>query len=98
MKTRYRIIRRGSRGKMFYCVDSKTNKRTSLSTSDEEAARQVVEAKNQAERQPVLNLQIAKAYLAGSDSGLKKRTWGEAIETLTSMKQGANQERWRRVA
>jgi integrase len=98
MKTRYRLIRRGCRGDTFYSVDSKTGNRTSLSTSDEEAARQVVEAKNQAERQPVLNLQIAKAYLAGTDNGLNKRTWREAIETLTSMKQGANQERWRRVA
>ena len=59
MKTRYRITRRGSRGDTLYCVDSTTGKRTSLQTADEEAARQIVEAKNQAERQPVLNWQIA---------------------------------------
>src|SRR6202142_1789198 len=98
MKRHYRLIRRGSRGDTFYCVDSKTSKRTSLNTADEGSAKQIVEAKNQAERQPVLNLQIAKAYLAGTDNGLNKRTWRNAIETLTSMKQGANQERWRRVA
>jgi hypothetical protein len=98
MKTRYRLTRRGSRGDTLYCVDSKTSARTSLHTADEDAARQIVEAKNQAERQPILNLQIAKAYLAGTDNGLTKRTWRDAIETLTSMKQGANQERWRRVA
>ena len=33
----------------------------------------VVEAKNQATRQPRLNLQIAKAYLAGADQGINKR-------------------------
>jgi integrase len=48
-------------------------------------------------RQPVLNLQIAKAYLAGTDNGITTRTWQHAIEALTSTKQGANCERWLRV-
>jgi integrase len=98
MKTRYRLTRRGSRGDTLYCVDNKSGKRTSLNRSDATAARQIVEAKNQAEYQPVLNLQIAKAYLAGADSGFKRRTWMEAMESLTAMKQGANQKRWRTVA
>jgi hypothetical protein len=33
MKTRYRLIRRGTRGGMFYCVDTKTGKRTSFQTA-----------------------------------------------------------------
>ena len=68
METRYRLIRRGVRGGTFYCVDTKTGKRTSLRTGNEDEARQIIHAKNQALRQPVLNLQIAKAYLAGADS------------------------------
>lgn len=98
MKIRYRLTRRGSRGDTFYCVDTKTGKRNSLHTTSAEAARQIVDAKNQAERQPVLNLQIAKAHLAGTDNGITTRTWRNAIETLTNAKQGANQERWRRAA
>src|SRR5207245_2115068 len=98
MKTRYRLIRRGVRGGAFYCVDNNTGKRTSLRTGSEDEARQIIEAKNQAERQPVLNLQIAKAYLAGSDNGIATRTWQNAIETLTSTKQEANQNRWRTAA
>ncbi len=97
MKTRFRLIRRGVRGGAFYCVDTQTGKRTSLRGANEAEARQILEAKNQAERQPVLNLQIAKAYLAGSDSGLTKRTWKEAIEALTETKLAANRERWERV-
>ncbi len=97
MKTRYRLIRRGVRGGGFYCVDSMTGKRTSLRTGSKDEARQIVEAKNQAERQPVLNLQIAKAYLAGTDNGIATRTWQHAIEALTNTKQGANRERWLRV-
>jgi integrase len=79
-------------------VDTHTSKRTSLHTSDKDAARQIVAAKNQAERQPILNLQIAKAYLAGTDNGITTRTWRDAIESLTASKGGANRERWQRAA
>jgi hypothetical protein len=98
MKTRYRLTRRGIRDDRFYCVDTTTSKRTSLRTTNEDEARQIVEAKNQSERQPMLNLQIAKAYLAGSDNGIATRTWQNAIEVLSNSKQGANQERWRTAA
>jgi integrase len=98
MKTRYRLTRRGIRGDKFYCVDKTTGKRTSLGTPNEDEARQIVEAKNNSERQPVLNLQIAKAYLAGTDNGIATRTWQQAIESLTNTKQGANQHRWRTAA
>jgi hypothetical protein len=74
MKSRYRMIRRGERGG-FYCIDAHSGKRTSLQTSDEDSARQIIDAKNQAEPQPSLNLQIAKAYLAGTDAGIATRTW-----------------------
>ena len=80
MKTRYRLTRRGNRGDGFHCVATFARKRTSLHTTDEEEARQIVEAKNQSKRQPVLNLQIAKAYLAGADNGITTRTWQNAIE------------------
>ena len=98
MKTRYRLMRRGIRNNAFYCVDTNTGKRTSLRTASEEDARQIVEAKNQAERQPVLNLQIAKAYLAGTDNGITTRTWQNALDALSNTKQGANQRRWQTVA
>ncbi|MBI4661544.1 MAG: hypothetical protein HY735_22200 [Verrucomicrobia bacterium] len=97
MKTRYRLIRRGIRNGAFYCVDTNTGKRTSLGTSNEDEAQQIIQAKNQSLRQPVLNLQIAKAYLAGSDNGINTRTWQQAIEALINTKQDANKERWMRV-
>lgn len=97
MKPRYRLICRGNRLAAYYLVDTRTGKRTSLHTSDKDAAKQIVEAKNQAERQPLLNLQIAKAYLSGTDNGVQTRTWRDAIDALTQMKQGANQHRWKTV-
>src|SRR2546425_549301 len=98
MKTRFRLIRRGIRGGAFYCVDTQTGKRTSLKTTDEESAQEIIAAKNQAERQPAINLQIAKAYLAGTDAGITTRTWQSAIDALTATKLGANQHRWKVAA
>jgi len=98
MKTRYRLICRGIRGGLYYCVDTTTGKRTSLGTTNEDEARQLIEAKNNAQRQPVLNLQIAKAYLAGTDNGIATRTWREALDSLINTKLDANQQRWRTVA
>jgi hypothetical protein len=98
MKTRFRLIRRGIRGGAFYCVDTTTGKRTSLRTDSRDEARQIIESKNQAERQPVLNLQIAKAYLAGTDNGIATRTWQTAIDSLINTKLGSNQHRWQTAA
>jgi integrase len=98
MRTRYRLIRRGIRGDRFYCVDKTTGKRTSLQTANEDEARQIVEAKNNSERQPVLNLQIAKAYLIGTDNGMTTRTWQRALEALANTKQAENQKRWKTAA
>src|ERR1700760_3399522 len=98
MSTRYRLIQRAHRGGMFYCVDKTTGKRTSLKTTDADEAQQIIAAKNQAERQPVLNLQIAKAYLAGSDNGVATRTWQNAIDAMIASKLAANQQRWKTAA
>jgi integrase len=97
MKARYRLVTRGCRGGIYYCFDKETSRRESLHTTNEDEARQIVEAKNNAQRQPVLNLQIAKAYLAGSDSGINTRTWQHALDALIQNKHGANQERWQRA-
>ena len=98
MNIRFRLTFRGCRGGMFYCVDKTTGRRTSLQTTNQDEARQIVEAKNQAERQPGLNLQIAKAYLAGTDNGIATRTWQSALDALITTKLGANQDRWKTVA
>lgn len=90
------MIHRGERGGQFYCVDSETGQRFSLKTKDRDAAEQIVLAKNQALWQPALNLQIAKAYLAGTDNGVSTRTWRNAIDAVTETKLGANKERWQR--
>lgn len=74
MKSRYRIIRRGLRRGAYYCVDTRTGQRTSLGTADEGRGAPDLHAKNQAERQPLLNLELACAYLSGSDPATVRRT------------------------
>src|SRR5258707_11183012 len=98
MKSHFRLIHRGERGATFYCVDSETGQRYSLKTKDRDTAEQIVLAKNQSLRQPVLNLQIAKAYLSGTDSGVATRTWHEALNALVETKHGPTKERWVRAA
>lgn len=98
MKLRFRLIRRNIRGGKFYSVDTLTGKRTSLGTQNEDEATQLVQAKNQALRQPVLNLHIAKAYLAGSDSGIATRKWQNAFDAIIDTKQGETRARWQRAA
>src|SRR6185436_2578580 len=70
MKNRYRLYRRRMGG-VFYVHDSETGKQESLGTRDRREAATLLNARNEAVRQPQLNLQIAKAYLAGTDFRLR---------------------------
>jgi integrase len=97
MQTRFRLVCRGNRGNTFYCVDKQSGKRSSLGKISLAEARQIVHARNEAERQPLLNLQLARAYLAGTDPAVTSRTWRDAILALIETKRAANQIRWRSV-
>ena len=94
MNTRYRLVHRGIRGGMYYCFDKVTGKRASLNTTNEDAARQIIEAKNQAVRQPTINLQIAQAYLQHGDPVMAKRTWQDVMDAMAPLKTGPTQRRW----
>jgi len=55
MKTKYTMFRRGG---VFYAQDSATGKQTSLRTKDETEATSLLNTRNEAQRQPVLNLHL----------------------------------------
>ncbi|HEY4417690.1 MAG TPA: hypothetical protein VGO57_18505 [Verrucomicrobiae bacterium] len=76
MKTKYTLFRRGE---MFYMQDSATGKQTSLRTKDETEAKSLLNARTEAECQPVLNLHFARACLTASDLAFVERTWQGAI-------------------
>src|SRR5947208_4302787 len=97
MKNRFRLYRRRMGG-VFYVHDSETGKQDSLGTRDRAEAKTLLNARNESVRQPQLNLQIAKAYLAGTDSGVSTRTWQNALDAVVATKSGSTQDRWRRAA
>ena len=97
MKRRFIIYRR-KLGGAFYIEDTKTRKQESLGTKDRSEATTLLNARNEATRQPQLNLQIAKAYLAGTDSGVSTRTWQNAFDAIIEHKRKTTKERWERGA
>ena len=55
------------RGSVFYAEETATGKQISLRTKDEEEALTLLNTKNEATRQPAMNLQIAQVYLQHAD-------------------------------
>ena len=78
---------------MFYVEDTETRKQESLGTRDRAEAMSLLNARNESVRQPQLNLHIAKAYLAGTDSGVSTRTWQNALDAIIESKTGSTKDR-----
>jgi hypothetical protein len=87
MKQRYHSYRRENG--IYYSLDTFTNKRQSLNTSDAEHAQRLVNASNEACRQPTVNLQIARVYLQHSDPDYAKRTWQHVMNEMAKTKDGS---------
>jgi len=71
MKQRFKLFRRGE---MFYCEDTETHQQVSLRTNVKDEALALLHARNEAQRQPSLNRQIARAYLTACDPLIASRT------------------------
>ncbi|HTV63812.1 MAG TPA: hypothetical protein VMH30_14720 [Verrucomicrobiae bacterium] len=95
MKTRYCVFRR-SNG-IFFLEDRLLKKQNSLKTRDAETARRICHAKNEALRQPAINLQIARAYLMASDPLCVNRTWQNVMESVAETKRANTLLRWERA-
>ena len=96
MKQEYRLFRRGSSGS-FFLQDRATGKQTSLKTQDRAEAQRRLHAHNKAHEQPLLNIQIGRAYLAAADPAVGTRTWQTAMEEYAKTKQGETLARWQRA-
>jgi hypothetical protein len=92
MRQRFILFKRGE---VFYGEDTTTGKQSSLHTRDRAEAGRLLNAKNEAERQPAINLQIARAYLAASDPQIAARTWQHVMDEATGLKHGPTLIRWR---
>jgi len=91
MKTKCRLFRRGQ---MFWCQDNETGRQESLRTKDRTLAQRLLHTRNEAFQQPLINLQIARAYLLVSDPQIAKRTWQYVMEEMVKLKDGVTQLRW----
>ena len=96
MTKRYRIYRRHSG--IYYAFDRLSGKRESLETDDRQTALRLLHAHNEAQQQPIINRQIARAYLAAGDPVISKRTWLEVIQEIIKTKKGETHERWIRAS
>ena len=71
---------------MWYAFDNATGNSVSLKTRIKAEAVQKVNAMNETERQPSINLGLAKVYLNASDPKLATRTWQDVMENIITKK------------
>jgi integrase len=95
MDNRYRLFRR-SWG-TYYDFDNLTGQQFTLKTKDSDVAQELLQTRNEANREPLLNRQKGIAYLECADPQVKERTWQDVMDDLVQMKRGSNRERWDRV-
>jgi len=91
MKTKLTLFRRNG---IYYSQDSITGKQKSLGTRDEATARKLVEATNEAHRTPILNLQLARAYLSASDPAFLLRTWQTVMDQMQTRGRDSSRQRY----
>ena len=82
------------RGTVYWIQDNQTRKQETLRTKDRTEAERLFNAKNEAHRQPIINLQIARAYLMVSDPDSSKRTWKDVMGEIAKLKHGETARRW----
>ncbi|MGH7993393.1 MAG: tyrosine-type recombinase/integrase [Limisphaerales bacterium] len=93
MRQRYRLYRR-KRGGRYYIHDDLTGKQDSLHTTDRATALRLFHSRKEAQQQPAVNLQIARAYLAASDPQIATRNWQYVMDEMVKLKTGQTQHRW----
>jgi hypothetical protein len=85
MKSRFILFRRAG---VYYSEDTVTRKQYSLRTKEEAEALTLLHSKNEAHRQLVLNLHIARTYPTATDPEIAKRTWQAPMDEMTRTKTG----------
>jgi integrase len=85
MRQRFTLFHRG---RVFYCQDRATGQQESLRTKHEGEARALLHSKNEAFRQPLLNLQMARTYLSATDPEIARRTWQAPMDEMAKSKKG----------
>ena len=91
MKQQFSLYRRNG---IYYAQNTQNGKQESLRTRDEADAKALLHSKNEASRQPILNRQIALAYLSATDAAAATRTWKFVMDEMAAIKQGVTRHRY----
>jgi integrase len=91
MKNQFILFQRSG---VYYCENTASGKQSSLRTRDKDEALRLLNARNEAVRQPAMNLQIAQVYLQHGDPSLTARTWQNVMDQMAGTKSGPTLVRW----
>src|SRR6266480_1041197 len=82
VQLKYRLFRR--RNGIFYWQANDSKKQGTLRTSDRREGERLLNAMNESHRQPTLNLNLARAYLAAHDPKMAERTWQAVMNEMAT--------------
>ena len=91
MKQLFSLYRRNG---IYYVQNTQNGRQKSLGTRDEADAKALLHSQNEASRQPMLNRQIALAYLSATDAKAATRTWRFVMNEMSATKQGVTRHRY----
>jgi integrase len=91
VQLKYRLYRR--RNGVFYWQENDSSTQGTLRTTDRREAERLLNAMNESHREPTLNLNLARAYLAAHDPSMAKRTWQAVMDEMATHGIPTTQER-----
>jgi integrase len=95
VQLKYRLYRR--RNRRFYWQENGSSRQGSLRTNDRGEAQTLLNAMNEAHRQPSLNLALARTYLTAHDPKMVTRTWSEVMAEMATHGIPSTQQRCSRA-
>jgi integrase len=82
VQLKYRLYRRCNG--VFYWQENNSKRQGSLRTTDRREAERLLNAMNESHREPTLNLNLARAYLAAHDPRMAQRTWHAVMDEMAT--------------
>ena len=82
VQLKYRLYRR--RNGIFYWQENNSSRQGTLRTTDRREAERLLNAMNESYREPTLNLNLARAYLAAHDPKMAQRTWQVVMDEMAT--------------
>lgn len=95
VQLKYRLFRR--RNGVFYWQANDSSKQGTLRTNERREAERLLNAMNESHREPTLNLNLARAYLAAHDPKMAQRTWQAVMDEMATHGIRTTQERCARA-